>query len=90
MRTRPAALARGREWIRVSKENTEITCTNYNQRHNNMFDHKHNRYMYNGGGARGGESVVIVNVTLLSIIMWWCLMPRARLERMVPSRRGHV
>ena len=42
------------------------------------------------GGARGGDSVVIVNVTLLSIIMWRCLMPRARLERMVPSRRGHV
>ena len=43
-----------------------------------------------GGAARGGESVSLVNVTLLSIIMWRCLMPRARLERMVPSRRGHV
>jgi hypothetical protein len=42
------------------------------------------------GGARVGGSVSLVNVTLLSIIMWRCLMPRARLERMVPSRRGHV
>ena len=42
------------------------------------------------GGARGGDSVSLVNVTLLSIIMWRCLMPRARLERMVPSRHGHV
>ena len=43
-----------------------------------------------GVGAGEGDSVALVNVTLLSSIMWRCLMPRARLERMVPSRRGHV
>ena len=47
-------------------------------------------YMRYRGGARVGGSVSLVNVTLLSSIMWRCHMPRARLERMVPSRRGHV
>ena len=43
-----------------------------------------------GGGARGGGSVVSANVTFLSSHVLRCLMPRARLERMMPSRRGHV
>ena len=42
------------------------------------------------GGARVGRSVASVNVTFLSSHMLRCLMPRARLERRVPSRRGHV